>query len=51
MKDVKNKSICDTCIHWNSAWDDLEKVEYEYCNITYDEEKLKYKTECNDYEE
>ena len=51
MKEVKRKSICDNCIHWSSAWDDLEKVEYEYCNITYDTEKLKYKTDCNDHEE
>lgn len=51
MKEVKRKSICDNCIHWSSAWDDLEKAEYEYCNLTYDTEKLKYKTDCNDHEE
>lgn len=50
MKEVKKKSICDNCIHWSKAWDSKEAYEYEYCNITYDEEKLKYKKDCNDYE-
>ena len=51
MKEVKRKSICDNCIHWNSRVDDVDNKEYEYCNLTYDTEKLKYKTDCNDYEE
>jgi hypothetical protein len=50
MKELKKISICEKCIHWSTGWDDENETEYEYCNITYDEEKLKYSENCNDFE-
>ena len=49
MKEIKKISICDNCSHWSTGWDDKEDRYYEYCNITLDEEKLKYKKDCNEF--
>ena len=51
MKEVKRKSTCDRCKHWFKIWDDINNEDYEYCTITNDTEKLKYKKECDEYEE
>lgn len=51
MKEVKKKSICDNCIHWTHYYALNPTHDTYYCNLTYDTEKLKYKADCNNFEE